>query len=270
MAKYQPEFKQIIYERKGKNEEALWLTLNNPKMFNSLTETMQVELTEALENAATDNSIRCIVLTGAGDDAFCSGGDIGLLNKMNNADGYDYMYQRGNHIQKLLTYMDKPVIAAIKGHCYAGGVELALCCDYIYATPTAKFGLLEINLGILAGWGGTIRLPRKIAVNRAKEMIYTGEIIDAEEAYRIGLVNKVVPAEELLAAVEKTVKAIVSKPPLAVRAAKTVINDSITCDSIEAAQTIERGMIMWLVNTADFKEGTTAFLEKRKPEFKGK
>ncbi|MCB8817850.1 enoyl-CoA hydratase/isomerase family protein [Desulfosporosinus shakirovi] len=271
MTEVKTKFEFIKYERKGADGGALWLTLSNPPMKNALNDPMQLELIEALEQIRYDNTIRVIVLTGDEEgDAFCSGGDISLLNKMNNYEGYDYAYQRGNHIQFLLTYMEKPVIAAVNGYCLAGGLELALCADYIYAADNAVFGLMEINLGVLAGWGGMTRLPRRIPVNRAKEMIYTAEMIDADEALKINLVNKVFAKADLITAVEKTVKAILSKPPLAVRAAKTVINDGISCGSIQAAQTIERGMNMWLGNTEDFKEGTTAFLEKRKPVFKGR
>ncbi|MCL2337984.1 MAG: enoyl-CoA hydratase/isomerase family protein [Firmicutes bacterium] len=269
MTAYKPEFEQLIYERKGKNGEVLWLTLNNEKMRNSLTLKMQAELLEALEHTLTDNSIRCVVLTGAGDKAFCSGGDINLFQSLDVVSSYDYSFQQGYRIQHLLTYMEKPVIAAVNGACYAGGLELALCCDFIYAAANATFGLLEINLGILAGWGGTVRLPGKIPVNRAKEMIYKGEIIDAAEAYQWGLVNKVTPREQLYEAVEATVAAMMAKPPLALRGAKNVINNSITCDSIEAALAIERGTVMWLLRSEDVKEGLSAFVEKRPPTFKG-
>jgi enoyl-CoA hydratase/carnithine racemase len=170
-----------------------------------------------------------------------------------------------------MNYMEKPVIAAVNGFCLAGGMELALCCDFIYATQTARFGLVEINLGLLAGWGGTVRLPRKIPVNRAKEMIYRGEIISAEEAYQWGLVNRVFSSKEILdEEVEKIVSEMMAKPPLALRAAKNVINNSITCDSIEAALSIERGAVTWLTSSEDCKEGVAAFVEKRKPVFKGR
>lgn len=267
---YKPEFTQLIYERKGKDGEVLWLTLNNEKMRNSLTMTMQTELMEALENTLADNSIRCVVITGAGNKAFCSGGDINIFQSLDVVSSYDYSYQQGNRIQHLITYMEKPVVAAVNGACYAGGLELALCCDFIYASENATFGLLEINLGILAGWGGTVRLPRKIPVNRAKEMIYKGEIISASEAYQWGLVNKVTPPDKLHSEVEATVSAMMVKPPLALRGAKNVINNSITCDSIEAALAIERGTVMWLLRSEDVKEGLSAFMEKRPAVFKGK
>jgi enoyl-CoA hydratase len=265
------EYKRLIYERKGKDEDVLWLTLNNEKMMNSLTDTLQKELLEVLTETAADNSIRCVVLTGAGDAAFCSGGDIRLFQALDVVTGYDFLYQRGAAVQRLLTYMEKPVIAAVNGLCYAGGLELAMCCDFIYAVEGASFGLLEISLGVLPGWGGTIRLPRWIPANRAREMIYKGEIIGAAEAHQWGLVNKLLPDKQALYdAVEETVKSMMAKPPLALRAAKNVINNSITCDSIEAAQAIERGSIMWLASTEDAKEGIAAFIEKRKGEFNGR
>ncbi len=270
MSEYKPKFRQLIYERKGKNGEVLWLTLSNEEMGNALSPEMQGELKEALEHTLADNSIRCVVITGAGEKAFCSGGDINLFQSLDVVTSYDYSYQQGNHIQHLLTYMEKPVVAAVNGRCYAGGLELALCCDFIYASENASFGLLEINIGILAGWGGTVRLPRRIPVNRAKEMIYKGEIISADEAYRWGLVNKVTPLDKLYREVEATVEDMMSKPPLALRGAKNVINNSLTCDSIEAALAIERGTVMWLLRSEDVQEGINAFKEKRQPRFRGK
>jgi len=264
-------YKKIICERKGPNQEVLWITLNDEKMMNALSDTMQQELLCILEEIAFDNDIRCVVLKGAGDKAFSSGGDIKLFKSLNVVSAYDLSYQRGNTIQHLMNYMEKPVIAAVNGYCFAGGMELALSCDFIYASESAKFGLLEINLGLLPGWGGTVRLPRKIPVNRAKEMIYRGEIIDAREAYQWGLVNRVLPSEEdLYKEVEKAVSDMMAKPPLSLRAAKNVINNSITCESMEAALAIERGAVMWLVSSEDSKEGVDAFVGKRKPNFKGR
>lgn len=265
------EYKRLICERRGAGGEVLWITLNNEKMMNSLTETLQAELCEALAEAAADAGVRCLVLTGAGETAFCSGGDIRLFQQLDNVSGYDFLYGRGNTTQRLITYMEKPVIAAVNGMCFAGGLELALVCDFIYATESATFGLLEINLGVLAGWGGTVRLPRAIPPARAREMIYRGEIINAAEALRLGLVNRVFPGRaELHAAVEKVTAEMMSKPPLALRAAKNVVNNSLTCESIEAALAIERGSIMWLISSEDAKEGIAAFVERRAGHFKGR
>jgi enoyl-CoA hydratase len=264
-------YERLIYERRGTNGEQLWLTLNNEPMRNALDATMQLELIQVLTEVCHDNSIRCIVIGAAGEKAFCSGGDIKLFETLNMVSGYDFSYQRGNTLQHLISYMEKPVIAAVGGMCFAGGLELALVCDFIYATENATFGLLEINLGLLAGWGGTVRLPRSIPVRRAKEMLYRGEIIKAEEAYRLGLVNRVFATrQEMDHGLEKTVAEMMAKPPLALRATKNVVNNSLTCDSIEAALSIERGATMWLLASEDSKEGVAAFVEKRKPEFKGK
>jgi enoyl-CoA hydratase len=265
------EYKMLIYERKGKDGEVLWLTLNNEKMMNTMTDAMQQELIEVFKDIAFDNDIRCVVLTGAGDKAFSSGGDITHFQTFNNVSAYDYLYARWQTIQYLITYMEKPVIAAVNGYCYAGGLELAMMCDFIYASANATFGLLEINLGVLAGAGGTIRLPRKIPINRAKEMIYRGEIIAAAEAYQWGLVNRVLPTpEDLRKEVQKIVIEMMAKPPLALRAAKNIITNSISCESMEAALSIERGNIMWLLSSEDMKEGVASFVEKRKPHFKGR
>jgi enoyl-CoA hydratase len=264
------EYEKLICDRKGEKGEVLWVILNDEKTMNALSDTMQQEFLQLLKDIAFDNEIRCVVLKGAGDKSFSSGGDIKLFQSLNIVSGYDLAYSRGNSIQYLMNYMEKPVIAAVNGYCFAGGMELALCCDFIYASQNAKFGLLEINLGILPGWGGTVRLPRKIPVNRAKEMIYRGEIINAEEAYQWGLVNRVLPSKEVLyEEVEKVAAEMMAKPPLSLRAAKNVINNSITCDSIEAALAIERGSVMWLTSSEDCKEGVAAFVEKRKPKFKG-
>jgi len=264
-------YQKVIYERKGAKGEALWLTLNNEAMRNALDDTMQRELLDILEKVALDYSIRCVVIGAAGEKAFCSGGDIRAFQSMNLVSGYEYLLQRGARIHQLITTMEKPVIAAVAGMCFAGGLELALMCDFIYATESATFGLLEINLGLLAGWGGTVRLPRAIPAARAKEMIYRGEVIKAPEAHQWGLVHRVFPSRaEMYQALEKTVEELVAKPPLALRAAKTIINNSATCDSIDAALAIERGTIQWLAGSEDMKEGVAAFVEKRKPSFKGK
>ncbi|MFI5091468.1 MAG: enoyl-CoA hydratase/isomerase family protein [Terriglobales bacterium] len=265
------KYERLICQSKGEQGESLWITLNNLPMRNALDDLMQRELLEVLEAVAVDNSIRCVVIGAVGDKAFCSGGDIKAFQAMDRVSSYDYAAHRGGTVQRLITSMEKPVIAAVAGMCFAGGLELALMCDFIYATENASFGLLEINLGLLAGWGGTVRLPRAMPPARAREMIYRGEIIKAEEAYRLGLVNRVFPArEQMEQALEKTVEEIVSKPPLALRAAKTIINGSLTCDSIEAALTIERGTIQWLFGSDDLKEGVAAFVEKRKANFTGR
>jgi len=265
------KYTNLICERKGANKEALWITFNNEKMFNAMTNVLQQEFLEVIEAVRFDNSIRCVVLTGAGEKSFSAGGDMNYFLTFDNVKSYDFLYERGNRVQHALTYMEKPVIGAVNGFCFGGGMEVALCCDFIYASKNAKFGLTEIDIGLLAGWGGTSRLPRNILVRHAKEMIYKGERITADEAYRIGLVNKVFETvPDLYKGVEECVDKMMSKPPLSLRMAKNIINNSITCDSMEAALAIERGACTWLMASEDMKEGVNAFLEKRKPVFKGK
>jgi enoyl-CoA hydratase/carnithine racemase len=264
-------YERITCERRGEHGDSLWITLRNEAMRNALDDTMQRELLEVLEKVAFDREIRCLVIAGAGSKAFCSGGDIRAFQSMDRVSSYDYLVQRGNAFQRLITTMEKPVIAAVEGMCLAGGLELALMCDFIYATESAVFGLPEINLGVLAGWGGTVRLPRAIPPARAREMIYRGEAIGGREAHQWGLVNRVFASrEEMDRAVEATVAEILAKAPLAVRAAKTIVQQSLTCDSVEAALAIERGLIQWLAGSDDAREGVAAFVEKRKPRFHGR
>jgi enoyl-CoA hydratase len=254
-------YKKLIYERKGSNGELLWLTFNHVEKHNALGDEMQRELIEVLEEITFDNDIRGVVLTGVGEKAFSAGGDIKYFQSLNPVTFYDYLYYRGAHIQHLMNSMEKPIIAAVNGMCLAGGMELALSCDFIYASENASFGLMEINIG-------GVRLPRKIPLNKAKEMIFRGERISAQEAYKWGLVNRVLPTiEALYEEVEKVSFEMLSKPPLALRAAKNVINTAITCDSMEAALAIERSTCVYLFGTEDNKEAVAAFAEKRKPTF---
>ncbi len=265
------KYSTIKCEEKGTDGEVLWITFNNEKMMNAMTETLQKEFLDILEKTKYNNSIRCVVITGRGKKAFSAGGDIHYFLSMDKVGFYDFMYERGNRVQHAITYMEKPVIAAVNGYCFGGGLEVALCCDFIYASKNARFGLTEIDIGIIPGWGGTVRLPKAIPVNQAKEMILKGERISAEEAYRLGLVNKIFDTvDDLYKGVEECVSKMMSKPPLSVRAAKNVINNALTCNSIEAALSIEREAVCWLFSSEDMKEGVSAFVEKRRPIFKGK
>lgn len=264
-------YSKLLCERRGANREVLWITFNNEKKMNALSEIIQKEFLDVLEKAKYDKNLRCVVITGSGEKAFSVGGDMNYFLTLDNVSTYDFMYERGNRIQHAMTYMEKPVVAAVNGYCFGGGLEIALCCDFIYASKNAKFGLTEIDIGLLAGWGGTVRLPRTIPINLAKELIYKGERIDAQEAYRIGLINKIFETvSELYENVEVCVNKMMSKPPLSLRMAKNIINNSTTCGSMEAALTIEREAVTWLFSSEDMKEGVNAFFEKRKPMFKGK
>jgi enoyl-CoA hydratase/carnithine racemase len=265
------EYKRLKCIRKGKGGELLWLVFDHVEKHNALGDEMQLELIGLFEKIVFDNEIRCVVLTGSGEKAFSAGGDIKYFQSLNPVTFHDYLYHRGAHIQRLMNCMEKPIVAAVNGLCLAGGMELALSCDMIYASENARFGLTEINIGGVPGWGGTARLPLKIPVNRAKEMIFRGEIISAQEAYRLGLVNRVLPTiEALYEEVETACLEMLAKPPLALKAAKNVINNAVTCDSIEAALAIERGTCVYLFGTEDNKEAVAAFAEKRKPTFIGR
>ena len=243
------------------------ITFNRPKALNALNAPLVKDLRDAVEKVSCDESIRCLILTGSGDKAFVAGADISELTKFNSL-------QAKNHIefvQSTFDYLQKlsiPVIAAVNGFALGGGLEVAMACDFIYASDNAKFGLPEINLGLLPGFGGTQRLPRMIGANLAKEMLFTGKMIDADEAKSIGLVNKVIPQDELLEAVLKTAKTIASKGKVSLRAAKHTVNSGLNVD-LETGCKMEADIFSICISSEDAKEGTTAFLEKRKADFKG-
>jgi enoyl-CoA hydratase/carnithine racemase len=261
-----PRFENLRYEIE---DGVCWLTIDNEAMRNALTDQIQQDLITAFREINQDRSIRAVVLTGAGDKSFSSGGDISIFAKLDRVGQWDFMKNRGAEVCRLIENLDKPVIAMVNGYCYAGGLELVLCCDIVYASETAKFGLLEGRLGILPGWGGTVRLPRAVGPRRAKEMIMTAERIDAREAKELGLVNKVCPPDKLKEEVTELLARMKKVGPLAVQACKTVINTTIDVESMDNAMGVERGAIMWLGTTKDAAEGVIAWMQKRDPEFKG-
>ncbi|MBI3373392.1 MAG: enoyl-CoA hydratase/isomerase family protein [Betaproteobacteria bacterium] len=262
----EPQYQRLLVERKGADGEVLWLSLSNPAMRNALDDKMQLELIDALASAKDDISIRCLVLRGAGK-VFCSGGDIRGFEGMNPAKGEWFSIHRGQAIQNLFTMLGKPVIAAVDGWCLAGGTELALMCDFIYAAEAAKFGLTEIAIGLLPGWGGLTRLPRAVGARRAREMIYRAEIVSASEAQRAGLVNRVFStADELYAQADLAATEIAAKSQAAVRVARGVIAETAGA-SDEVAMSLERGAVVYLLATPDVQEGVNAFIEKRAPKF---
>lgn len=261
-----PQFENLRYEVE---DGVCWLTIDNEEMRNALTDQIQQDLITAFREIGLDRSIWAVVLTGAGDHAFSSGGDISLFPKLDRVGQWDFMKNRGAEICRLIENLDKPVIAMVNGYCYAGGLELVLCCDIVYASETAKLGLLEGRLGILPGWGGTVRLPRAIGPRRAKEMIMTAERIDAREAHELGLVNLVCPPDKLKDEVQKLLERMKKVGPLAIQACKTVINTTIDLENMDTAMGVERGAIMWLGTTADAAEGVIAWMQKRDPQFKG-
>ncbi|MEA3436718.1 MAG: enoyl-CoA hydratase-related protein [Thermodesulfobacteriota bacterium] len=243
------------------------ITFNRPKALNALNDDLLKEFSLALDDISKNEDIRVLILTGAGEKAFVAGADITELSTFNSLKAKVFS-QKGQKTINKLQELAIPVIAAVNGFALGGGSEVALACDFIYASENAMFGLPEITLGIMPGFGGTQRLPRIIGKNMAKEMIFTGKMIKADEAYRIGLANKVCPAESLMDDVLKTAKAIASKGKVSLRCAKQAVNTGMNSDLVTGCN-IEIDAFALCFASEDAKEGTSAFLEKRKAEFKG-
>jgi len=243
------------------------ITFNRPKALNALNRELMTEFSEAIGEVYQNEGIRVLVLTGSGEKSFVAGADITELATFNALQAKNLSELGHNTINKLQE-LPIPVIAAVNGFALGGGSEIALACDFIYASDNAKFGLPEITLGLIPGYGGTQRLPRLIGKNKAKELIFTGKMISASEAYEIGMVNKVVPSESLMKEVLKTAGMIASKGKVSIRAAKQAINSGMNSD-LGTGCKIEMDAFSLCFAGEDAKEGTSAFLEKRKPEFKG-
>jgi enoyl-CoA hydratase len=261
------EYEFIIYEVR---DRVGWITLNDPKKHNALNKIMQLEIKSALLEAEKDEKVRVIVFCGSGERSFCVGADIHVFSGINSLKGYKLMRDIGYEIHRLMERIEKPIIAAVNGYCMAGGLELALACDLILATEDSIFSAPEINLGIIPGWGGTVRLPRAVPVRKAKEWIMTGDQFSAEEAHQLGLINRIASKSQFRQAVEDLANKLASKSSNALRMAKMSINCSLESADIDAALAIERGAISVLFGTEDCQEGVQAFLEKRKPNFTGK
>ncbi len=247
------------------NENIAVLTLNRPEKLNALNHETLTELHQAFKILNEDENIFVVILTGAGEKAFVAGADISEINKLNLLDGKKFA-EFGQSVFSMIEKFDKPVIAAVNGFALGGGCELALSCHIRLASENAKFGQPEVNLGIIPGYGGTQRLTRLVNTGRAAEMILTADMIDAGEAYRIGLVNKVYPQSELQNKAFEMASKIASKGQQAIRFALKSIKvvDEV---SLQQGQNIEAAMFALCCGTEDFKEGTQAFLEKRKPDF---
>lgn len=244
------------------------ITFNRPKALNALNRQLLTEFDQALKMVKNDELNRVLVLTGAGEKAFVAGADITELAECDALSGKLFARQGQKVINKLET-IPIPVIAAVNGYALGGGSEVALACDFIYAADSAMFGLPEITLGLIPGFGGTQRLPRAIGVNMARELIYTGRMIAATEAQELGLVNRVVPLDELKSETEDTARSIAMKGVVALRAAKEAINNGLNVD-LGSGLARENDAFALCMASVDAKEGTQAFLEKRKPVFKGK
>ena len=244
------------------------ITINRPDKLNALNDQVLEELGSAAERLATEDPIKGAILTGAGRKAFVAGADIGELAKQGAFDGKARAL-RGQAMLRRFETCGKPVVAAVNGYALGGGCELAMACHVRIASETAKFGQPEVKLGIAPGYGGTQRLPRLVGKGNALHLILTGELIDAREAHRIGLVTRVVPPGELLASAEQTLRGILSMGPLAVRLALEAVDQGPEM-TLDEGLLLEANHFGLLAATEDMKEGLTAFLEKRAPRFRGK
>ena len=259
------DFKNILIERKDELEV---ITINRPNVLNALNDETISELHRGLREIFKDEQVRVVILTGAGEKAFVAGADIGELKVCNALSGH----RKSINGQRLLYHienMEQVAIAAINGFALGGGCELALACDIRIASENAKLGQPEVNLGLIPGYGGTQRLARLVGKGKAKELIFTGDMVDASEALRIGLVEKVVPQAELLKTAKEMAHKIISKGPLAIKAAKRAINLGLDVD-LKSGLEYEAMEFSAICATEDKTEGTSAFLEKRKPDFRGK
>ncbi|GHV34216.1 crotonase [Synergistales bacterium] len=259
------EFETITLKKAG---AVAVITMNRPNVLNALNSKMLGELRQVAENIESNREIRAFIITGEGPKAFVAGADINELDHLPPIEGLRFM-QMGQSVFNYIENMSKPSIAAVNGYALGGGNELCMCCDIRIASSRAKFGQPEIKLGNIPGWGGTQRLPRLIGKSRACEMIFTGEFIDAEEAARIGLVNRVVAPEELLDAAMETAEKIAAMSPNALNLAKISINEGLR-SNIETGMSVEASGVALCLTTEDQKEGVDAFLQKRKPCFTGK
>jgi enoyl-CoA hydratase/carnithine racemase len=252
----------LVYEKKG---AIAYVTLNRPKVLNALNQRTWEDLHAAFEDARDDAAVRGVILTGAGDKAFIAGADINELAQVTAVEAEESS-SYGQAVLNLIENLGKPVIAAVNGFALGGGCETAMACTIRIAAENARFGQPEVKLGILPGGGGTQRLPRLIGKGRALQLILSGEMIGAQEAYRIGLVNEVVPAADLITRAEAILKQILSNAPLAVKYSLEAVNKGLETSQAEGLL-LEASLFGLCAGTEDKKEGTQAFLQKRPAQF---
>ena len=258
-------FENLLIERDG---AVAILTVNRPKVLNALNTRTLDELRRAILELQHDEAVRAVILTGSGEKSFVAGADINELAVQSPTSGREHAVT-GQHVLDLIEQMGKPVIAAINGYALGGGCELAMACTIRIAADTAKLGQPEINLGIIPGYAGTQRLARIVGKGRALELLLSGDQVTAAEACRLGLVNRVVPAAELMAEAKKLAATLAAKAPLAVRYILEAVNQGLEMPFAQA-QVFEATLFGLVASTDDMREGTAAFLEKRKPAFKGR
>jgi len=258
------EYNNIVIQVK---EGIATLTFNRPEILNALNEEMLKEFSNALDEIYANQDIRVLILTGAGEKSFIAGADIKQFLTFSPLKAKSFS-EMGRLLMNKLQELPIPVIAAVNGYALGGGCEVAMACDFIYASENAMFGLPEITLGIIPGFGGTQRLPRLVGESMAKELIFTGQMISAQEAKNMGLANKVCSQEQLMDDVIQTAKAITSKGKVSVRAAKQAISNGMNVD-LATGCSIEIDAFALCFTSPDAKEGALAFMEKRRPDFKG-
>jgi enoyl-CoA hydratase len=258
-------FDNLLLERDG---GVAILTINRPKVLNALNSQTLDELRRAILELKGDDGVRAVVLTGEGEKSFIAGADINELAAQTPVSGREHA-MTGQHVLDLIEHLGKPVIAAINGFALGGGCELAMACTIRIAADTAKLGQPEINLGLIPGYAGTQRLTRLIGRGRALELLLTGDQVTAQEAHRLGLVNRVVPAAELMAEAKKLAATLAAKAPIAIRYILDAVDKGVEMPFAQA-QVFEATLFGLVASTEDMREGTRAFLEKRKAEFKGK
>jgi len=258
-------FENLLVDRDG---AVATITINRPKVLNALNTQTLDELRRAILDLAHDASVRVVILTGSGEKSFVAGADINEIALQTPTSGRTHA-MTGQHVFDLIETMGKPVIAAINGYALGGGCELAMACTMRIAADSAKLGQPEINLGIIPGYAGTQRLSRLVGRGAALEMLLTGDQISAADAYRLGLVNRVVTGANLMGEARKVAQALAAKAPIALRFIIDAVNNGLQM-SFREAENHEATLFGLVATTEDMREGTRAFLEKRKPEFKGK
>jgi enoyl-CoA hydratase len=258
-----PEYETVKY---SVQEDVAQVVISRPQVLNSLNHQVVQELGEIFSELEKNREVRAIILTGEGTRAFAAGSDVTEMKQFSVIEAREFAL-RVNHTQAKIESIPKPVIAAVNGFALGGGCELMMSCDIRIASSTAKFGQPEINLGIIPGGGGTQRLARLIGTGRAKELVFTGELVDAQRAYEIGLVNKVVPPEKLMEEAQKIASKIAKQSLPILRLAKEALNYGYHMD-LERALRFEIECFANCFDTEDHREGISAFLEKRKPSFK--
>ena len=255
----------VLYEKKG---AIAYVTVNRPKVLNALNTPTWKDLRTAFEDARDDAAVRGVILTGAGDKAFIAGADISELARVTAFEA-EQSSRFGQEVLDLIENLGKPVIAAVNGFALGGGCETAMACTIRIAVETARFGQPEVTLGLVPGGGGTQRLPRLVGKSRALQLILSGEMIRAQEAYRIGLVNEIVPAADLIGRAEAILNKIAANAPIAIKFAIEATNKGLETSQSEGLL-LEASYFGLCAATEDKKEGTTAFLEKRTPQFQGR